>query len=160
MTEQDLRSVAFPRFDASQLAKLPRCTEAKRERHERGRRLVQTGDKDYKFFVVVSGEVEVLDESSDLPKSSARTLDHDMSVYLARELAQSPHWTKKRQPFLLETSRPGFFAAGDVRSDSVKRILGGWRGTHGGEVRARVPQGNVNQFAGAGGRSSRSRISQ
>jgi thioredoxin reductase (NADPH) len=37
-------------------------------------------------------------------------------------LAQSPHWTAKRQPFLLETSRAGVFAAGDVRSDSVKRV--------------------------------------
>ena len=37
-------------------------------------------------------------------------------------LAQSPHWTGKRQPFLLETSHAGVFAAGDVRSDSVKRV--------------------------------------
>jgi thioredoxin reductase (NADPH) len=38
------------------------------------------------------------------------------------ELAESPRWTLKRQPFLLETSRPGVFAAGDVRSGSVKRV--------------------------------------
>ena len=31
-------------------------------------------------------------------------------------------WAAKRPPFLLETSRPGVFAAGDVRSDSVKRV--------------------------------------
>jgi thioredoxin reductase (NADPH) len=37
-------------------------------------------------------------------------------------LAKSPHWTARRQPFLLETSRPGVFAAGDVRSASVKRV--------------------------------------
>jgi thioredoxin reductase (NADPH) len=37
-------------------------------------------------------------------------------------LAGSQHWTLKRQPFLLETSRPGVFAAGDVRSGSVKRV--------------------------------------
>ncbi len=37
-------------------------------------------------------------------------------------LAQSPHWSSPRQPFLLETSRPGIFAAGDVRSDSIKRV--------------------------------------
>lgn len=37
-------------------------------------------------------------------------------------LAESPRWTPKRQPFLLETSRPGIFAAGDVRSGSVKRV--------------------------------------
>ena len=34
-------------------------------------------------------------------------------------LAQSL-WTSKQPPFLLETSRPGVFAAGDVRSGSVK----------------------------------------
>src|SRR5437762_11662390 len=38
------------------------------------------------------------------------------------ELGNSPHWSLKRQPFLLETSRPGVFAAGDVRSGSVKRV--------------------------------------
>jgi thioredoxin reductase (NADPH) len=37
-------------------------------------------------------------------------------------LAQSPHWTARRQPYLLETSRPGVFAAGDVRAGSVKRV--------------------------------------
>jgi thioredoxin reductase (NADPH) len=37
-------------------------------------------------------------------------------------LASSPHWTARRQPFLLETSRPGVFAAGDVRAGSVKRV--------------------------------------
>jgi thioredoxin reductase (NADPH) len=38
------------------------------------------------------------------------------------ELGDSRHWTLKRQPFLLETSRRGVFAAGDVRSGSVKRV--------------------------------------
>jgi thioredoxin reductase (NADPH) len=37
-------------------------------------------------------------------------------------LAKSPYWTARRQPYLLETSRPGVFAAGDVRSGSVKRV--------------------------------------
>lgn len=37
-------------------------------------------------------------------------------------LAKSKQWTAKREPFLLETSRPGVFAAGDVRSGSVKRV--------------------------------------
>ena len=31
-------------------------------------------------------------------------------------------WTRDRDPFLLETSIPGVFAAGDVRSSSVKRV--------------------------------------
>jgi thioredoxin reductase (NADPH) len=38
------------------------------------------------------------------------------------DLGRSPHWSRQRQPFLLETSRAGVFAAGDVRSGSVKRV--------------------------------------
>jgi hypothetical protein len=37
-------------------------------------------------------------------------------------LARSPHWTLDREPFLLETSHPGVFAAGDVRLGSMKRV--------------------------------------
>jgi thioredoxin reductase (NADPH) len=43
-------------------------------------------------------------------------------VRTGAELAQSRHWTARRDPFLLETSRPGVFAAGDVRASSVKRV--------------------------------------
>jgi thioredoxin reductase (NADPH) len=31
-------------------------------------------------------------------------------------------WPLKRQPYLLETSRPGVFAVGDVRARNVKRV--------------------------------------
>jgi thioredoxin reductase (NADPH) len=34
-------------------------------------------------------------------------------------------WGEKRHPFALETNIPGIFAAGDVRSDSVKRVASG-----------------------------------
>src|SRR5262249_1203594 len=41
---------------------------------------------------------------------------------LSRGTADAPRWTAiGRTPFLLETSLPGVFAAGDVRSGSVKR---------------------------------------
>jgi thioredoxin reductase (NADPH) len=41
---------------------------------------------------------------------------------LPREIADTPRWAAiGRRPFLLETSLPGVFAAGDVRSGSVKR---------------------------------------
>jgi thioredoxin reductase (NADPH) len=43
-------------------------------------------------------------------------------VRTGAEIARSPHWSRARQPFLLETSRAGVFAAGDVRSGSVKRV--------------------------------------
>jgi thioredoxin reductase (NADPH) len=34
----------------------------------------------------------------------------------------SPYWTADREPYFLETSRPGIFAAGDVRLGSTKRV--------------------------------------
>jgi thioredoxin reductase (NADPH) len=43
-------------------------------------------------------------------------------VRTGQTVASSPYWKLQRQPFLLETSRPGVFAAGDVRSGSVKRV--------------------------------------
>ncbi len=41
---------------------------------------------------------------------------------LGRAGDRPPGWRPARQPFLLETNVPGIFSAGDVRSDSVKRI--------------------------------------
>ncbi len=38
------------------------------------------------------------------------------------EVFHSSQWNLQRQPFWLETSRPGVFAAGDVRATSVKRV--------------------------------------
>jgi thioredoxin reductase (NADPH) len=35
---------------------------------------------------------------------------------------EAQRWYLSRPPFLLETSRPGIFAAGDVRSGSIKRV--------------------------------------
>jgi len=33
-----------------------------------------------------------------------------------------PGWALDREPYHLETSMPGVFAAGDVRAESVKRV--------------------------------------
>jgi thioredoxin reductase (NADPH) len=51
-------------------------------------------------------------------------IERDPKGFVLTGIAQqsSPHWTARRAPFLLETSHPGVFAAGDVRSGSVKRV--------------------------------------
>jgi thioredoxin reductase (NADPH) len=41
---------------------------------------------------------------------------------LTRSDGRVAGWPLDREPFLLETSLPGIFSAGDVRSRSVKRI--------------------------------------
>jgi len=43
-------------------------------------------------------------------------------VKTGRLVSSSPHWPADREPFYLETSRPGIFAAGDVRLGSTKRV--------------------------------------
>ena len=55
-----------------------------------------------------------------LPEEIER--DEKGFVRTGADVATSPHWTSGRHPFLLETSRSGVFAAGDVRSGSVKRV--------------------------------------
>jgi thioredoxin reductase (NADPH) len=42
---------------------------------------------------------------------------------LSRSALEGDTWQQlSREPYLLETSLPGVFAAGDVRSDSIKRV--------------------------------------
>jgi thioredoxin reductase (NADPH) len=55
-----------------------------------------------------------------LPRDIER--DDKQFVKTGPDLRSSPHWTGTRPPYFLETSRPGVFAAGDVRSGSVKRV--------------------------------------
>jgi len=48
--------------------------------------------------------------------------DAKQFVRTGAAVARSSHWTANRQPYLLETSRAGVFAAGDVRSESIRRV--------------------------------------
>lgn len=48
--------------------------------------------------------------------------DDKAFVRTGPSVAGSPHWDHHRDPFLLETSRRGVFAAGDVRAGSIKRV--------------------------------------
>ena len=42
--------------------------------------------------------------------------------YLIRDGRRPKNWPLRRDPFLLETSVPGIFAAGDVRQGAVRRV--------------------------------------
>ena len=41
---------------------------------------------------------------------------------LSQEDLAAANWPLSRSPYLLETSRPGVFAVGDVRGGNIKRV--------------------------------------
>ncbi len=58
-----------------------------------------------------------------LPPAIAR--DEHGFVPTGSDAAGAEAWTEERRPYALETSVPGVFAVGDVRSGSVKRVAAG-----------------------------------
>jgi thioredoxin reductase (NADPH) len=68
MTEHDLQSVAFPTLDEAQIARLAGCADAVAVCYRDGQRLFSVGDRDFKFFAVQAGEVEIVDFSGDEPR--------------------------------------------------------------------------------------------
>jgi thioredoxin reductase (NADPH) len=69
MAEQDLRAAAFPKLNEAQLAALGGCSLTVLKRYRDGEKLFAVGDRDFKFFVIKSGHIEILDESGDQPKT-------------------------------------------------------------------------------------------
>jgi thioredoxin reductase (NADPH) len=69
MAEQELYSIAFPTLGETQIEKLGRCSRATLKHYEGGQTLFRVGERDFRFFVVKSGEVEIIDESGDTPKT-------------------------------------------------------------------------------------------
>jgi thioredoxin reductase (NADPH) len=43
-------------------------------------------------------------------------------VFTGTDAIKAGQWKADREPFDLETSAPGIFAVGDIRSGSVKRV--------------------------------------
>ena len=71
MAERSLRAVAFPVLDEKQLAEIGRCTGVSFSQYRAGQKLFEVGDRNFKFFAIKSGEVEIVDESEGTPKTIA-----------------------------------------------------------------------------------------
>jgi thioredoxin reductase (NADPH) len=69
MAEHTLQSIAYPILDEAQIAQAANCTTLAPKRYRDGETLIAIGDRAFKFFIVKSGEVEVLDYSDDDPKT-------------------------------------------------------------------------------------------
>src|SRR5262245_180002 len=69
MALYDLQSTAFPTLDESQLAEIARCAEGPPRAYRDGDTIIGVGERDFKFLVVKSGEVEIVDHTGDEPKT-------------------------------------------------------------------------------------------
>jgi thioredoxin reductase (NADPH) len=67
-------------------------------------------------FVFIGADAE----TSWLPEEVAR--DPRGYVLTGTDVEKAGRWTADRDPYLLETSVPGIFACGDVRSSPIKRV--------------------------------------
>jgi len=81
------------------------------------RRTGTTSRRDAKaLFVLIGAEAQ----TDWLPSEIAR--DEHGFVLTGTDATKTGQWKADREPFALETSTPGIFAVGDIRSGSVKRV--------------------------------------
>ena len=69
MAEQDLNAIAFPTLTETQVAGLARYAAAAPKKFPAGEALFHAGDRDPKFYVIRSGEIEIVDVTGEEPKT-------------------------------------------------------------------------------------------
>src|SRR5258708_3476284 len=69
MAEQELYATAFPTLDEGQVASLGRCAGASAKHFRDGEMLFHVADRNPQFFVIRSGEVEIVDHTGGEPRT-------------------------------------------------------------------------------------------
>src|SRR5437868_9776319 len=69
MAAQDLNAMAFPKLTEEQMMRLARYAGASTKTFRAEEALFRAGDRDAKFFVIKSGELEIIDVTGDQPKT-------------------------------------------------------------------------------------------
>src|SRR5881409_82299 len=114
MAEHNLHSVAFPTLDQSLIDDLSRCSSVTTKTYRDGQTLFSVGDRDFKFFIVKSGEVEIVDHSGDEPKT--------VTVHLKGQFTGDvSHLTGN--PAVVSAIARGDTEVYEVSGDVLRRIL-------------------------------------
>jgi len=114
MAEHNLHSVAFPTLDQSLIDDLSRCSSVTTKTYRDGQTLFSVGDRDFKFFIVKSGEVEIVDHSGDQPKT--------VTVHLKGQFTGDvSHLTGN--PAVVSAVARGDTEVYEVSGDTLRRIL-------------------------------------
>jgi thioredoxin reductase (NADPH) len=114
MAEHNLQSIAFPTLDESQITRLRGCTAAVSRSYQDGQTLFTVGDRDFKFFVVESGEVEIVDHSGEEPR---RLTTHRKGQFTG----EITHLTGA--PAVASAVARGPCAVIEVSRDALRRVL-------------------------------------
>ncbi len=69
MAEHNLRAAAFPNLGEAQLAALAKCPNTKQRHFHDGEYLFEAGQRDYSFFIIKSGQVEIIDKTGESSKT-------------------------------------------------------------------------------------------
>src|SRR5207237_5267584 len=69
MAAQDLNAMAFPKLTEEQMTRLAHYAGASTKTFRAEEALFRAGDRDAKFFVIKSGELEIIDVTGDQPKT-------------------------------------------------------------------------------------------
>src|SRR5262245_24112122 len=114
MPANDLMSTAFPKLTAEQMANMSECSLCKFKRYADGEALFRAGERNPRFYVVISGQIEIVDELGDIPKSivvhSQRSFAGDVSLVSGR-------------PAVVSGYARGATEVYEVSPDALKQLL-------------------------------------
>src|SRR6266478_9636992 len=114
MAENDLHSVAFPKFTAEQVAALGTCSLTKARQFRDGEKLFEAGQRDSKFYVIKSGQVAIVDESGDRPQ---RVVVHEPGGFTG-DVSQITG-----NPAIVTAVAQGTVEAYELSQDALRQLL-------------------------------------
>lgn len=111
-SEDELRAIAFPKLSDNVIASIARVATCKT--YHDGEKLFEVGEKEIHFFVVKSGQIEIIDRSGDKPNTVTIHHEHEFSGDVS-------HLTGN--PAVVEAVARGDVDVYEVKFDDLKQLI-------------------------------------